>query len=96
MKTTISKAIVIPNRPMHATTVLSQNIPAQVECQQSGLESTYFRLVPNLLWRLTVRKKGSDEAGSSSYDVGGGEGKTPADAVDGEQDEQGGRKLHQT
>lgn len=47
-------------------------------------------------WRLTVRNKGSDETGSSGYDVGGGEGKAPADAFNGKQDEEGGRKLHQT
>lgn len=49
-----------------------------------------------MLWKLTVRKKGSDETGSSGYDVGGGEGKAPANAFDGEQDEYGGGKLHQT
>lgn len=81
MKTTISKAIVIPNRPMHATTVFTQNIPAAA--QQSGLKSTHLRLAPNLLWRLTVRNKGSDETRSSGYDVGGGERKAPANAIDG-------------
>lgn len=79
--------MVIPNRPMHATTVLNQNIPARAEGQQSGMESKYFPLAENPIWRLTVRKEGSDETGSSSYDVGGGKGKASANAFDGEQDE---------
>lgn len=87
MKTTISKAIVTPNRPMHATMVLNQNIPAVVEHKQSGLEPTFVRLVPNTLWRLTVREKGSNETGNSGYNVRRGEGEAPADSIDGEQDE---------
>ena len=45
---------------------------------------------------LTLRNEGGDEAGGSRHDVGGGEGNASADAFDGEQDEEGGRELHQT
>lgn len=48
-----------------------------------------------LIWRLTVRKEGSDETGNSSYNVGGDKGKASANPFDGEQDEYGGGKLHQ-
>lgn len=44
---------------------------------------------------LTVRNEGGDEAGGSGYEVGRGEGKASADAFDGEEDEEGSRKLHQ-
>ncbi len=46
--------------------------------------------------RLTFRNEGSDEAGDSSHDVGGGEGKASANAFDSEEDEEGSRKFHQT
>lgn len=44
---------------------------------------------------LTVRNEGSNQAGGSSEDVGGGEGKTTADAINWEKDKKGSRKLGQ-
>lgn len=44
---------------------------------------------------LTVRNEGSNEAGGSSHEVGGGEGKAPADAFDGEEDKERSGELHQ-
>ena len=43
---------------------------------------------------LTVRNERSDEAGRSGNKVGRGEWEAPADALNGEEDEEGGRKLN--
>lgn len=44
---------------------------------------------------LTLWDAGGDEARGSGHEVGGGEGEAAADALDGEEDEEGGGELHQ-
>lgn len=45
---------------------------------------------------LTLRDEGSDQAGQSSYDVGGGKGKSSPHSLNSEDDEEACRELHQT
>lgn len=45
---------------------------------------------------LTLRDEGSDQAGQSSYDVGGGKGNSPPHSFNSEEDEEACRELHQT
>lgn len=88
----------MPSRPTQATTVFSQTKSARDregrECgdaQTSGFPPS-LRVLAR---RLTVGDEGGDKAGGAGHDVGGGEGNAAADAFDGEEDEEGGRELHQ-
>lgn len=87
--------MVIPSRPIQATTVLNQNMPTREESNVWLVQCFLTSVKTNKLFRLTLRNEGSDEAGGSSHEVGRGEGKASADAFNGEEYEEGSGKLHQ-